>query len=58
MMDSAAAIRSYTETEIAPLLEDKMISAFRPQSVPFYAATQNFLTLHKEHPDYSYTLKA
>jgi protein-histidine pros-kinase len=22
--------------------------------VPFYAATQNFLTLHKEHPDYSY----
>lgn len=54
MLDSAAAIRSYTETEIGPLLEDKMISAFRPQSVPFYAATQNFLTLHKEHPDYSY----
>lgn len=54
MMDSAAAIRAYTETEIGPLLDDKMVSAFRPQSVPFYAATQNFLTLHKEHPDYSY----
>ncbi|QNK03720.1 DUF3365 domain-containing protein [Dyella telluris] len=54
MIDSAAAIRSYTETEIGPLLDDKMASAFRPQSVPFYAATQNFLTLHKEHPDYSY----
>ena len=54
MMDSAGAIRSYTETEIGPLLDDKMVSAFRPQSVPFYAATQNFLTLHKEHPDYSY----
>lgn len=54
MMDSAAAIRSYTETEIGPLLDDKMASAFRPQSVPFYAATQNFLTLHKTHPDYSY----
>jgi HAMP domain-containing protein len=54
MMDSAAAIRAYTETEIGPLLDDKMVSAFRPQSVPFYAATQHFLTLHKEHPDYSY----
>lgn len=54
MLDSAAAIRSYTETEIGPLLEDKMVSTFLPQSVPFYAATQNFLTLHKEHPDYSY----
>jgi protein-histidine pros-kinase len=54
MMDSAAAIRSYTETEIVPLLDDKMASAFRPQSVPFYAATQNFLTLHKTHPDYAY----
>lgn len=54
MLDSASAIRSYTDTEIVPLLDDKMASAFRPQSVPFYAATQNFLTLHKEHPDYSY----
>jgi protein-histidine pros-kinase len=54
MIDSASAIRSYTENEIDPLLDDKMVSAFRPQSVPFYAATQNFLTLHKEHPDYSY----
>ncbi len=54
MLDSAGAIRSYTETEIGPLLDDKMVSAFRPQSVPFYAATQNFLALHKEHPEYSY----
>ena len=54
MIDSAAAIRSYTETEIGPLLDEKMVTAFRPQSVPFYAATQNFLTLHKAHPDYSY----
>ena len=51
MLDSATAIRSYTDTEIGPLLDDKMAVAFRPQSVPFYAATQNFLTLHKEHPD-------
>ena len=40
--------------EIGPLLDEKMVTAFRPQSVPFYAATQNFLTLHKKHPDYSY----
>jgi HAMP domain-containing protein len=54
MLDSAAAIRSYTETEVGPLLDDKMVSAFRPQSVPFYAATQNFLKLHKKHPDFAY----
>ena len=54
MLDSAAAIRSYTEIEIGPLLDEKMKSAFRPQSVPFYAATQNFLKLHREHPDYAY----
>lgn len=54
MLDSAAAIRSYTKTEVGPLLADKMVSAFHPQSVPFYAATQNFLKLRKEHPDYAY----
>lgn len=54
MIDSAAAIRSYTDNEIAPLLDQQMVAAFRPQSVPFYAATQNFLTLHKKHPDYAY----
>jgi HAMP domain-containing protein len=54
MMDSAAAIRTYTSTEILPLLDEKMKTEFRPQSVPSYAATQNFLKLHEEHPDYAY----
>lgn len=54
MLDSAQAIRSYTETEVGPLLDEKMLTAFRPQSVPFYAATQNFLKLHRKHPDYAY----
>lgn len=54
MMDSAAAIRSYTSMEIVPLLTEKMKEEFRPQSVPSYAATQNFLKLHAQHPDYSY----
>jgi HAMP domain-containing protein len=54
IMDSAAAIRSYTSTEIVPLLTEKMKEEFRPQSVPSYAATQNFLKLHAQHPDYAY----
>src|SRR5580704_15755239 len=54
MMDSALAIRDYTETEIFPLLNAQMQNEFLPQSVPFYAATQNFLKLHAAHPQYSY----
>ncbi len=54
MMDSAAAIRSYTSTEIVPLLTEQMKQEFHPQSVPSYAATQNFLKLHAQHRDYAY----
>ena len=54
MMDSALAIRDYTEEEILPLLHAQMQNEFLPQSVPFYAATQNFLRLHRAHPQYSY----
>jgi hypothetical protein len=45
MMDSALAIRNYTANEILPLLSGRMENDFPPQSVPFYAATQNFLQL-------------
>ena len=31
-----------------------MQSAFLPQSVPSYAATQNFLKLREQHPEYAY----
>jgi len=54
MMSSALAIRGYTSTEIAPLLGEAMQHTFLPQSVPSYAATQNFLTPHAEHPEYTY----
>lgn len=54
MLDSALGIRDYTESEILPLLHAQMQSEFLPQSVPFYAATQNFLRLHRTHPQYSY----
>ena len=54
MMDSAWAIRDYTANEILPLLGDGLQNVFPPQSVPFYAATQNFLRLRARHPDYTY----
>jgi HAMP domain-containing protein len=54
MMDSALAIRSYTSSEILPLLESRVKTEFLPQSVPFYAATQHFLKLREQHPEYSY----
>jgi len=54
MLDSALAIRNYTSAEILPLLEARMKAEFPPQGVPFYAATQNFLKLREQHPQYAY----
>jgi protein-histidine pros-kinase len=54
MLDSAVAMRTYTSNEIVPLLEDRLKIEFLPQSVPFYAATQNFLKLREKYRQYSY----
>jgi hypothetical protein len=54
MLDSAVATREYTAEEILPLLDTAMKTDFPPQSVPFYAATQNFLKIHARHPEYAY----
>jgi protein-histidine pros-kinase len=54
MMDSALSMRAYTSAEIVPLLHAQMQTEFLPQSVPSYAATQNFLHLHQKHPEYAY----
>jgi protein-histidine pros-kinase len=54
MMDSALAVREYTSKQIAPLLQAQMQNEFLPQSVPAYAATENFLHLHASRPEYSY----
>jgi len=54
MMDSALAMRAYTANEILPLLGARIQDDFPPQSVPFYAATQNFLKLRDRHPEYTY----
>jgi protein-histidine pros-kinase len=54
MLESALAIRNYTSTEIVPLLDQQLKTDFLPQSIPFYAATQNFLKLRERYPQYSY----
>src|SRR5277367_1091681 len=54
MLDSATAVRAYTANEILPLLSERIREAFPPQSIPFYAATQNFLHLRERHPQYTY----
>lgn len=54
MMEAALAIRGYTVKEIRPLLTLQMKRDFLPQSVPSYAATQNFNTVRENHPEYTY----
>jgi HAMP domain-containing protein len=54
MMEAALAVRSYTATQINPLLKTQMKYSFLPQSVPAYSANEYFNQLRKKFPDYSY----
>ncbi len=54
MMEAALASRNYTTTQVKPLLEVQMHYTFLPQSVPAYAATEQFNDLRKNHPDFTY----
>jgi protein-histidine pros-kinase len=54
MMEAALSARNYTTTQVKPLLETQLNYRFLPQSVPAYAATEQFNELRKKHPDYSY----
>lgn len=54
MMETSTAIRGYTVNEIRPLLSSQSRLRFLPQTVPAYAATQNFKGLRQKYPDYSY----
>jgi len=54
MMEAALSARNYTTTQVSPLLATQMKYAFLPQSVPAYAATEQFGELRKKHPDYVY----
>jgi len=54
MMEAALAIRSYTIKEVKPLLSKQLEKEFLPQTVPSYAATQNFNALREKNPEYTY----
>jgi protein-histidine pros-kinase len=56
MMESALSSRTYTNTQIKPLLDTQLKYTFLPQTVPAYAATEQFNDLRKKHPDYGYTV--
>ena len=54
LMDTALAARTYTSTQVNPLLETQMKYTFLPQSVPAYSATEVFNDLRKKHSEYGY----
>ena len=54
MMEAALSSRTYTNTQVKPLLETQLKYAFLPQTVPAYAATEMFNEMRKRHPDYGY----
>src|SRR5688500_5808836 len=54
LLEKASAVRSYTSTQVAPLLETQMRYGFLPQSVPAFSATEVLAKLQKAFPDYSY----
>jgi protein-histidine pros-kinase len=54
MIESASAVRTYTSTQIKPLLKTQMTYTFMPQSVSAYSANEYFKLLRKKYPEYSY----
>jgi protein-histidine pros-kinase len=54
MMEMALSSRSYTNAQVRPLLETQLKYTFLPQSVPDYAAIEQFNELRKKFPDYGY----
>ena len=54
LMQAALAARTYTSTQIVPLLEARLNYEFLPQSIPSFAATEHLNQLLKSYPDFSY----
>jgi HAMP domain-containing protein len=56
MMEAMRSARDYTTKQIKPLLETQQehLRSFLPQTVPAFAATENFDYLRASYPDYSY----
>jgi HAMP domain-containing protein len=54
LLDTAAAIRHYTVSQVKPQLELQLMRVFLPQSVPAYAATETLTALKDKYPEYAY----
>lgn len=54
IMASAIASRTYTTKQVAPLLKKLPDEEFLPQTVPAFAATEQFNALRADFPDFSY----
>lgn len=54
MMESANASSDYTNAQVRPLLETQLKYKFIPQSVPAFAAIEQFNELRKNYPDYTF----
>jgi protein-histidine pros-kinase len=56
MMEAMRSARDYTSRQIKPLLvtQQEHQRSFLPQTVPAFAATENFAYLRASYPDYAY----
>ncbi|MBS1859964.1 MAG: DUF3365 domain-containing protein, partial [Acidobacteria bacterium] len=56
MMEAMRSVRDYTTKQVKPLLvtQQEHQRSFLPQTVPAFAATENFDYLRARYPDYSY----
>ena len=54
LMESALAVRGYTQGQIVPLLQTQLKYTFAPQSVPSFSATEYAEALRMKFPDYAY----
>jgi len=56
MMGAAGGMRTYTSEQVEPLLaaHEKDSTAFAPQRVPAYSATEVFNYLRADYPEYTY----
>lgn len=54
LMEKAIAVRGYTSSQIAPLLQEQMKVQFLPQSVPSYSAVEVLKALQGKYPDFAY----
>jgi protein-histidine pros-kinase len=54
VMETALATRSYTASQVGPLLSTQMKYNFLPQSIPAYSAAEVLGGLRKKFPEYVY----